>query len=189
MAVEFSQSTVRLMPLTPQDMIWLRRWDTDEEVGRLMGRRFQTARDVECWWRTLRLDAGRVGFGIHVQGRLVGDIELEHVDLRAGEAEVRICIGDRRYWGQGYGGEALRLLIAYAARDLGLSRLYLRVAPDNERAVRCYLRTGFRKRARLAANGRRSGHTELILMDLDCRPYGDARAKARRAGPLSTASE
>jgi RimJ/RimL family protein N-acetyltransferase len=189
MAVEFSQPAVQLMPLTPQDMTWLRRWDADEEVGRLMGRRFQTAHDTERWWRTLRLDAGRVGFGIYVYGRLVGDVELEHVDRRAGDAEVRICIGDRRFWGQGYGGEALRLLIAYAARELGLSRLYLRVAPDNERAVRCYLRTGFRKRGRLAATGRRQGHAELILMDLECRAYGDARTKARRAGPLSTAAE
>ena len=190
MAVEWSRPAVSLEPLRAGDLVWLARWERDDEVARLMGRRFADAAEVDRWWMTLHRGAGRQGFAIRLYGRLIGDVELEHIRRRTGEAEVRICIGDRRCWGRGYGGEALRQLMAYAFGDLGLTRLYLRVAPDNLRAIRCYQRLGFQKRGRLKATGRLLGQPELILMDL-ARALDEPSlaVRASRAASLSTPAE
>ncbi len=59
-------------------------------------------------------------------------------------AWVSIVIGDRRYWGRGYGSEAMRFL-EKQARDSGCLRIELGVFAFNERALALYQKTGYRK--------------------------------------------
>jgi RimJ/RimL family protein N-acetyltransferase len=62
---------------------------------------------------------------------------------RHGTAELGIMIGDRDYWGRGYGREVVRLLLRYGFHYLGLRRIALTTHAKNERAIRCYLACGF----------------------------------------------
>ena len=47
-----------------------------------------------------------------------------------------------------HGTEAIGLLLQYAFSQMNLNRVYLRVCADNERAVRCYEKCGFREEGR-----------------------------------------
>ena len=80
--------------------------------------------------------------------RLIGFVQLDHVQWTHGVADVLIGIGrpdDRRH---GYGSDALRLVLHYAFRELNLRRLNAHVADYNEDAVRFFQRAGFQVEVR-----------------------------------------
>ncbi len=58
--------------------------------------------------------------------------------------ETQIIIGEKEYWNKGYGTKAIQLLIK-KAKNLGITKIYLEVRPDNIRAVRTYEKSGFQK--------------------------------------------
>jgi RimJ/RimL family protein N-acetyltransferase len=64
------------------------------------------------------------------------------------EASMGIQIGERDYWGKGYGTDALRVLLRYAFAELNLYRISLSVLEGNERAMRSYEKCGFRYEGR-----------------------------------------
>ena len=59
-----------------------------------------------------------------------------------------IQIGERDYWGKGYGTDALRVLLRYAFDELNLQRVSLSVLEGNARAMRSYEKCGFRYEGR-----------------------------------------
>jgi RimJ/RimL family protein N-acetyltransferase len=52
-------------------------------------------------------------------------------------------IGEKSYWNQGYGTEAMRLMINYGFHTLNLHRIWLRVFEQNKRGIRAYEKAGF----------------------------------------------
>ena len=58
---------------------------------------------------------GRDGtqFVIEVDGLCIGQCALFGLDAVARQAELGITIGDKNYWGQGNGREAVQLLVGY----------------------------------------------------------------------------
>jgi RimJ/RimL family protein N-acetyltransferase len=82
-------------------------------------------------------------FAIEADGKYIGSCSLAGLQDRHGNLELGIGIGDREYWGRGYGREAIRLLLDFAFRYLGARRISLTTHARNERAIRCYLACGF----------------------------------------------
>lgn len=91
--------------------------------------------------------------------RLIGLIGLYTIFQAQREAFMGIQIGERDFWGKGYGTDALRVLLRYAFDELNLLRVSLSVLEGNERAVRSYEKCGFclegRERHAWAYDGRR----------------------------------
>ncbi len=73
----------------------------------------------------------------------IGITSLIHIDSYNRNAECIIDIGNKGYWGQGYGKEAFILLLDYAFLELNLHRLSLRVFSFNDRAIKLYKSLGF----------------------------------------------
>ena len=92
----------------------------------------------------------RLGFSIRTLAdeRLIGLIGLYTVFPVQREAFMGIHIGERDYWGKGYGTDALRVLLRYAFDELNLHRVSLSVLEGNERAMRSYEKCGFRYEGR-----------------------------------------
>jgi RimJ/RimL family protein N-acetyltransferase len=79
-----------------------------------------------------------------VQGdKNIGLIGLDGIRWEHGNAWVGIGLGEREYWGKGYGTDALRVIQRYAFEELYLHRLSLTVFEYNQRAVRSYEKAGF----------------------------------------------
>jgi len=82
------------------------------------------------------------------------------VDLVHGEAWTWIAIGEREYWGKGYGSDMMKLCLQYAFTELNLHRVSLGVHEYNPRALRSYEKAGFqlegRTRKDVLRDGRRS---------------------------------
>lgn len=82
-------------------------------------------------------------FALEADGQYIGFLTIGRVDAD-GNGSLRIGIENPEYWGQGYGTEAIGLMLRYTFEDLGLHRVHLRVAAYNARARRCYEKCSFR---------------------------------------------
>lgn len=152
--------------LRSSDLALLKAWDQDSEITELSGRRFDDAATMNAWWEDLFSNRMRLGLAIVADcGALIGDIEFEQMVLYSREAELRISIGDKSYWNRGIGTRALAETIDFA-QNIGIRRIYLRVKKDNRRAIRVYQKNGFKKVAKLVANGHLQGRSDLLLMEV-----------------------
>ena len=91
----------------------------------------------------------KTDFAIEADGNLIGHCGLSGIDETARHCELGISIGDKDYWGRGYGREAVSLLLDYAFRLRNLRRVWLEVHADNERAIRAYRSCGFVEEGRM----------------------------------------
>ena len=63
-------------------------------------------------------------------------------------ATLGIFIGDKDYRDNGYGAEAIRLILEYGFRYLNLHNIKLDLMEFNERALKCYKKCGFQENGR-----------------------------------------
>jgi RimJ/RimL family protein N-acetyltransferase len=77
------------------------------------------------------------------EGKHIGWIDLKNIDKLNKHAELGIAIGDKNYWGKGYGLSALKEMLARGFNELDLNKIWLRVEVDNVRAIKSYRRMGF----------------------------------------------
>ncbi|MFF2158532.1 GNAT family N-acetyltransferase [Paenibacillus chitinolyticus] len=78
-------------------------------------------------------------------GRAIGITSLIQLDYKNRSAECILDIGEKEFWGKGYGTESLRLLLNYAFLELNLHRISLRVFAFNDKAVALYEKIGFKR--------------------------------------------
>ena len=100
-------------------------------------------------------------------GRLIGmvDLFIDHWSHR--DAWIGIGIGARADWGQGYGSDAMRLILRYAFAELNLDRVTLSVFEYNERAIHTYRKLGFREEGRQRQRLNRYGRWwDMLIMGL-----------------------
>jgi RimJ/RimL family protein N-acetyltransferase len=83
------------------------------------------------------------GFAIEADGRYIGFCGLFNYDALARTCELGITIGEKEYWGKGYGREVVKRLLDYGFRLRNQRRIWLSVVSLNERAIRCYRACGF----------------------------------------------
>ncbi|MDK2882329.1 MAG: hypothetical protein PWP58_665 [Bacillota bacterium] len=165
---------IRLRPLTPQDLEKMAAWDGDEEIRFLLGLHLEEGKSTyrkHC--ENLLGTADSRLWAIEVfPDRFIGEVELSQITWRTREAELKICIGNPTYRGRGYGTAAIEAVLALAFNEMKLTRVYLRVYHYNHRAIRCYLRCGFRKEAVLRNRKRFRGRNyDVYLMYIDREMY------------------
>lgn len=82
-------------------------------------------------------------------------------------ADLFIGIGDAAYRGKGYGTDAVRLIVSYAFRELGVHRVHLIVIATNARAIRCYEKVGFQREVVMRQSNYRDGQrTDVLAMGI-----------------------
>jgi RimJ/RimL family protein N-acetyltransferase len=75
----------------------------------------------------------------------LGGIGLHDIDWILRSAEAGIVIGNKDYWGKGYGTDAMRTLMRLAFDRMNMHRVWLRVYDFNVRAIASYERCGFQR--------------------------------------------
>jgi len=139
---------VRLRALERKDIPTLTRWMNDPEVREnlLVFVPLSTAAE-ERWVEGLldRPDDHVFGVEALIEGhwRHVGNIGLHGIERHHRRAEIGIVIGEKGAWGQGYGTEAMALMMRFAFHELGMHRIELEVFETNLRAIKTYRALGF----------------------------------------------
>lgn len=141
---------VRLTAITKEDAPLLARWHNDAGFLRLLDARAakpQTQDDVTKWLEEAQKAPNGFLFAVRPRegDELLGFVELDGILWNQGVAWLGIGVGERERWGQGIGGEALRLVLDFAFNELNLHRVQLTVFDYNDRAIALYEKLGFRR--------------------------------------------
>jgi len=121
---------VRFTPLQMKNIHTHFRWNNDPELNRLDSELpYEKESFGEFKDRFERLceafSPAHRDFEIHdlEEEKLIGIAYVARIDEHHRHAHVGVVIGDRDYWGEGYGRESMRLLLGYCFEDLKLHRL------------------------------------------------------------------
>lgn len=101
--------------------------------------------------------------------KLIGTISLMGVDWIARSAILGIFIGAENYRSNGYGAEAIKLILEYGFRYLNLHSIKLELLSANERAHKCYLKCGFKdtggSREAIFLNGKYYDRLQMDILE------------------------
>lgn len=176
-------SRVTLRALEEGDLERCWQWINDAEVTRylgMLGVPVSLTQEREWLEGAVRHRDGYIMAIVADDGTHIGNIELHKPDWANRHASLGIMIGNKEYWGRGYGREAIQLLLGFAFRELGLNLVWLTVLDFNARAIRCYERVGFSHEGRQRQRVFREGeYHDLLLMSITREEY---EARARAAG-------
>jgi RimJ/RimL family protein N-acetyltransferase len=155
---------VSLRPVEESDFEAIRDWQNDLEVW---------------WWQDYEktfsiADIAEIEerargeghpFVIEVDGVAIGRIGLNNFRRRDRICSLYVFIGDPGYRGQGYGGDAMSTLLAYAFDRLDLHQVELWCLASNAGAIRAYEKVGFRHDATLRDRSWKDGawHDRVIM--------------------------
>ncbi|MBE9507870.1 MAG: GNAT family N-acetyltransferase [Chloroflexi bacterium] len=163
---------VRLRPIERDDLPRFVEWFGDPEVRRylMLYLPFSLAQE-ERWFENLQgrlerqedvLLAIETADGVHI-----GNIGLHSIKWKDRNAELGIAIGEKAYWSQGYGSDAIHTLLGLAFREMNLHRVFLRVDADNARGIRCYEKAGFQRDGTLReAVFREGAYIDQLMMSI-----------------------
>lgn len=163
---------VRLAAESPEVMSTaFARWDRDTEFNRLADSdpvQLWSQKKVKEWMeKDLEndpMDAIRFSIRTLADDKLIGFIGLRPDWVQA-DAWVGIGIGERDYWGKGYGTDAMRLILQYAFLEANLRRVTLALHSYNSRALKSYEKAGFKVEGVLRSDTLREGRrTDGIVM-------------------------
>ncbi len=96
-----------------------------------------------------------------LDGTFIGNCMYYDLDTVNREAELGIVIGDRDYWSDGYGYDAVTTLLHHMFTIRNLKRVYLHTLEWNDRAQKSFSKSGFNA----VRSVRRMAH-DFILMDV-----------------------
>ena len=165
-ASELKGGRVVLRDKRPEDAENDYRWRSDPELARLDAAIPLTM----SFDRYLKLFEDQMKYptpGSHhysietLDGLFIGNCMYYDLDTVNREAELGIVIGDRDYWSDGYGYDAVTTLLDHMFNARDLKRVYLHTLEWNTRAQKSFSKSGFNP----VKPVRRMAH-DFILMDV-----------------------
>jgi len=162
---------IKLVPTKKEYIESYIKWINDLEITQyLVMFRPMTIEMEEAWYENLPKRENNFLFAIVISEEnekelLIGNCGIHQVNWKDRVGVCGIMIGEKDYWGKGYGTEALELLLDYSFKTLNLNRIELLVYDFNQRGIRCYEKLGFTregaKRQAVFING--DYHDTLIM--------------------------
>lgn len=164
---ELTGGKVTLRTGVESDVYLLHKWYNDTELNKLAG------------WSSSKVTADKLRYNMsrsfgydpmnlmidNNEGTPIGTIQLYDFNEQDKSCKLGIRIGDRAYWSKGYGADAVKVLLEYAFMKIDIYRVTLKVYEYNERAVKCYLKCGFRYEGRTRQSAYIDGkfYDEIIM--------------------------
>lgn len=171
----FTGKLVRLTAVDSQRLAEaLSHWGRDSEYWRLLASdpaRLHTIKGTKEWLdKDLEKDPPKnLIFEIHTLDgdRLIGETGFDGIHWQHGDTFIGIGLGERDAWGNGYGTDAMRIMLRYAFTELNLHRVSLDVFEYNPRAIRSYEKAGFKHEGRMRQSMLREGRRwDLLFMGI-----------------------
>lgn len=146
---------VKFTPLQMENIYRHHEWNNDPELNRLdselpyeeesfgdFKKRFERMIDST--------DGTHLDFEIHAEdGKVIGVADLTSISDYHRRCKASITIGDRDYWGKGYGRDALNTLLAYCFDDLNMHRVTTQTFEYNDAWRRLVKWAGFEFEGRM----------------------------------------
>lgn len=140
----------------PTTLIWMQRPD----IQVMMGVKGSVSAESQAkWFADLQSRTDKVVFAVCLQGsdKHIGNVSLDQIDLHNRNARMSIFIADDEYRGEGFGSDALMLLLEHAFGALKLHRVYVKMESDNVSLLEFYMRHAFQPEGRLVQHEVKNG--------------------------------
>jgi RimJ/RimL family protein N-acetyltransferase len=161
---------VVLVPLTSEDLPVLFKWINERDQV-LFNAPYKPVHwdQHRAWFEDVQQRKDTIIFSIRLieANQLIGSCQLLGINSIHRSAELQIRIGEISERGQGYGTEAVRLLLRFGFMDLNLHRIYLHVFSTNAAAIRVYEKNGFRQEGLLRQAAYINGqYVDVVYMSI-----------------------
>lgn len=162
---------IYLSPRNSEDAELFTKWMNDFEITDYTGRSatIMTLDAEKKYLENKNMDLETTAFAIVdlKTDKMVGTLSLENISYNNRTAILGIFIGDPDYRSNGYGTEAIKLLLDFAFNYMNLNSIKLDVLSCNERAVKCYTKCGFKEVGRWRKSKYVNGkYYDTIIMDI-----------------------
>jgi RimJ/RimL family protein N-acetyltransferase len=147
------------------------RWSLDEELqywsGTIPGGRFFAQFKETLAKRDWPDDGKRISYAIATSdGELIGMVSCYNIDRRRGTGELGVYLGEKTYWGHGYGTDAVIAFLRHLFSQLDFHSVYLHTYESNLRAQRSYAKIGFDIAERRRRYSVRLGYHDELRMTI-----------------------
>lgn len=135
-----------IRPLEEEDIEVFYKWYNDPEVnywssGSWPLNTLLSREDIKSQYFE-DLDEHRYAI-LNLNEEIIGTIGFREVNIPARSATVFIVIGEKEYWGQGYGADALKTFLQFLFQQWNFHRISLDTWDANIRAIKSFQKLGF----------------------------------------------
>jgi len=152
--------SVNLRPVFKSDLPQIVRWINDPEVRNFLNAHLpQSEQDEERWLENLskNKDTDLVLVIETTEGRVIGLMGLHKINWRDRVAITGALIGEKEYWGKGFGSDAKITLLNYAFNVLNLRKICSGVISYNKRSLQYSIKCGYKEEGILKEHIFRNG--------------------------------
>lgn len=126
-----------------------------------------TLQDEMKWFEGRSAKKDTYSFAIETleDGKYIGGCGINTLDWKNSVACVGIFIGDKDYWGKGYGSDAMTTLIKFIFNQMNINKINLYVYDFNKRAIKSYEKCGFQIEGVLRQEVFKNGqyHDDIVM--------------------------
>ena len=178
-----------LRPPTKEDIPYFLRWMNDREVSQYLAVFLPLTEADELEW----LDRLRKNKECHIvfvivdtkTGKPIGTMGISDIVWKDRRATTGAVIGEKSYWGKGYGSEAKMLLLDYAFNTLNLRKIVSHVHAFNGRSKAYSEKCGYKVEAVLKQEIFKNGrYHDLIVMAVFKKNWAPLWEKFRKANGI-----
>ncbi|MGG0657872.1 GNAT family N-acetyltransferase [Rummeliibacillus pycnus] len=137
-----------LRPICIEDARDILNATKDEEIRYMTGTKTKfTLEQIRAHIERINEDTTRYDFAICLKStdKMIGELSILDIIEEDRKAGFRISMNSIALTGNGYGTEAIKRIIHFVFKELGLNRLQLEVFSHNPRGIRVYEKVGFKK--------------------------------------------
>ena len=164
--IEFGR--VKLRAIEELDQIHYYRWINDNETNYWRGLYHPSSmiESASFLKRLSQRNSTQISLTILAENeRPIGIIGFRGICTRSQRAEIWVYIGERSYWNQRYGQEALKAFLDYGFFEMNLHRIWLECDSNFDLGIKCYEKVGFEREGILRDGFFRHGkfHDTMIM--------------------------
>jgi RimJ/RimL family protein N-acetyltransferase len=152
---------------TDLELAW--KYVNDPEVRRFLKTDRPFTLEAEAKWFDSLADRSSTNIVLAIvdieTGKYIGSMGIHKINWKDRTATTGALIGDKSYWGKGYGTDAKMILLDYAFNTLGLRKILSSVMHFNRRSLNYSLHCGYKVEGVRKKQMFRNGHycDEILL--------------------------
>jgi RimJ/RimL family protein N-acetyltransferase len=145
----YTGEKVILRPIHPEeDFPFLWKWINDASINRFLNTIApKSSDDVKEHIDNMSKSDKNLLFAIETKNdhTFIGTMGVNRIDWTSGVGTTGSIIGNKDYWGKGYGTDAKMLVLHHVFHRLNLRRINSSVIQYNKRSAGCLLKCGYKK--------------------------------------------
>jgi len=123
-------------------------WLNDPDVNKYLETKEASKQSAFRYIRNINYDPYKEMYSINVEytneSKFIGTCTAQ-LDFKNNSCVIGIMIGDKTYWGKGYGTKAIEALTHHIKNRHCITNFKLACKAENIAAVKCYEKAGFKK--------------------------------------------